>query len=267
MRNAKLATLQGGYKLKSVIAAGVAKEKEVYENSNTKGVYLNLCVRALSQQDGGKLKVEIAQSSKAEEDAAVTNALLATGLLSDSPPGSPCENRNLSIENTPEVSNTRASADVTASQEDTQGTAARSMTSEDFVSKSGSTHLVDSINQQIGKHEPGEAEDVLELAKPLSNDSYKDLDLDLEDYEPSKSLCRDDKLGEPGPAAFSGSLESPRKRMKVVLTTTNSINSLKSKAVGKEDRKTSGEGSGKTHYLLGTQNRSCAHLSCVQGNF
>lgn len=245
LRNAKLASLQGGYKLKSVIAAAVAKENEVYENSNTKGVYVNLCVRALAQQDEGKLKVEIPQSSKAEEDAAVTNALLATGLLSDSPPGSPCENRNFSIENTPEVSNTRASADVSALQEDTQATAARSMTSEDFVSKSGSTHMVDPIDLQTGKHEPGEAENVLELAKPLSNDAYKDLDLELEDFEPSKSLHSDDKLGVPGPAVSSGLLGSPCKRMKVVLTTTNSTNSL-SKVVGKDDQKNSGGGSGKT---------------------
>lgn len=246
MRNAKLASLQGGYKLKSVIAAAVAKENEVYENSNTKGVYVNLCVRALAQQDEGKLKVEIPQPSKAEEDAAVTNALLATGLLSDSPPGSPCENWNLSIENTPEVSNTCASADVSALQEDTQATAARSMTSEVSVSNNGSTYTVEPINLHTGKHEPEEAENVLELAKPLSNDAYKDLDLELEDFEPSKSLHSDNKLGVPGPAASSGLLGSPCKRMKVVLTTTNSTNSLKSKEVGKDDQKNSGGGSGKT---------------------
>lgn len=246
MRNAKLASLQGGYKLKSVIAAAVAKENEVYDNSNTKGVYVNLCVRALAQQDEGKLKVEIPQPSKAEEDAAVTNALLATGLLSDSPPGSPCEYGNLSIENTLEVSNTRASSDVSAWREDTQATAARSMTSEDFVSNSGSTHMVDPINLQTGKHEPGEAENVLELAKPLSADAYEDLDLEFEDFEPSKSLHSDDKLGVPGPAASSGLLGSPCKRMKVVLTTTNSTNSLKSKEVGKDNQKNSRGGSGKT---------------------
>lgn len=246
MRNAKLASLQGGYKLKSVIAAAVAKENEVYDNSNTKGVYVNLCVRALAQQDEGKLKVEIPQPSKAEEDAAVTNALLATGLLSDSPPGSPCENGNLSIENTLEVSNTRASSDVSAWREDTQATTARSMTSEDFVSNSGSTHMVDPINLQTGKHEPGEAENVLELAKPLSDDAYEDLDLEFEDFEPSKSLHSDDKLGVPGPAASSGLLGSPCKRMKVVLTTTNSTNSLKSKEVGKDNQKNSRGGSGKT---------------------
>ncbi|CAM6078942.1 unnamed protein product [Sphagnum tenellum] len=90
LQKANLASLQGGFRCKSVIAAAVAKELEIFENSNSRGVYTNLCVRALAQKDQVKLQVTIPSPPRPGVNDDVTEALRATGLISDSPPQSPC---------------------------------------------------------------------------------------------------------------------------------------------------------------------------------
>ncbi|KAG0561656.1 hypothetical protein KC19_9G081900 [Ceratodon purpureus] len=143
LRKANLTSLQGGHKLKSVISSAVAKELEIYDSSNSKGVYINLCVRALALQDEVMLQVTIPHPAEPDGAAAVTEALLATGLISDSPPGSPCEIHNTSTD----IRKNEAAEDLPIVQE---------------VSKAG------------------DVEDVLDMSKPATSDVYQDMDLDLE---------------------------------------------------------------------------------------
>ncbi|KAH9544419.1 hypothetical protein CY35_13G118900 [Sphagnum magellanicum] len=97
LQKAKLASLQGGFRCKSVIAAAVAKELEIFENSNSRGVYTNLCVRVLAQKDQVKLQVTIPSPPRPGVNDDVTEALRATGLISDSPPQSPCAIQSTSL--------------------------------------------------------------------------------------------------------------------------------------------------------------------------
>ncbi|KAG0571819.1 hypothetical protein KC19_VG045400 [Ceratodon purpureus] len=143
LRKAKLTSLQGGYKLRSVMSSAVAKELEIYDSSNSKGVYVNLCVRALAQLDEVRLQVTIPQPAEPDGAAAVTEALLATGLISDSPPRSPCKNHNT----TTEIRCSQASEDLAIVQE---------------VSKARNV------------------EDALHIYIPASPDVFRDMDLDFE---------------------------------------------------------------------------------------
>ncbi|KAH7372448.1 hypothetical protein KP509_17G005000 [Ceratopteris richardii] len=97
----------------AAISAAVDKEKEIYDKSNSKGVYINLCVQALasipkfgSSNEESTSAVTATESSSLlpmkssggelveapdNEDSAVLSAWKAAGLVSeDSPPGSPC---------------------------------------------------------------------------------------------------------------------------------------------------------------------------------
>jgi hypothetical protein len=154
LRKAKLTSLQGGYKLKSVISSAVAKELEIYDSSNSKGVYINLCVRALAQQDEVRLQVTIPQPAEPDGAAAVTEALLATGLISDSPPGSPCEHHSPSTEIAKAVPSNQAPEDL---QEASQA---------------------------------GDVENVLDISNPAPSDVYQDMDLDFEEESCERSITR-----------------------------------------------------------------------------
>lgn len=188
MRKAKLTSLQGGYKLKSVIAAAVARELEIYDSSNTKGVYVNLCVRALAQQDEVRLQVTIPQPAEPDGAVSVTEALLATGLISDSPPGSPCEKHNASTE----IGKAFPSNQVPEA-----------------------LPIVQAVSQA------GDVEGLLDMFKPASSDVYGEMDLDFEVKSCEGSIARVHR-----PTAFSAHPESPKNKMKVVLTSSrNTISS------------------------------------------
>ena len=187
LRKAKLTSLKAGYKLKSVISSAVAKEREIYDSSNTKGVYVNLCVRALAQQDEVRLQVTIPQPAEPDEAGAVAEALLATGLISDSPPGSPCEKHSPSTEigkvlpgnQPPEYS-----------------------------------PIVKEVPQA------GDVEDVLDISKPESSHVYGEMDLDLEVRSSEGSAAR-----VPRPIASSTHPVSSKNNMKVVFTSSTTISS------------------------------------------
>ncbi|MCO5560175.1 hypothetical protein L7F22_013783 [Adiantum nelumboides] len=94
----------------AALATAINKEKEIYARSNSKGVYVNLCVQALASlpklatssaeeaspvRDAefspflpAEMSVEAAGTSNID-DVAVLIAWKAAGLISDSPPGSP----------------------------------------------------------------------------------------------------------------------------------------------------------------------------------
>lgn len=211
MHKAKLASLQGGYKLKSVIAAAVAKEVEIYANSNSKGVYVNLCVRALSQQDELTLQVSIPPPFGPGREASITEALLATGLISDSPPGSPFTQQNTSMKGSSELSNYQTNADISTSSNvpkisETLGASGGAV--QDFPTSSPVISLATSF---IPQFQQDEADDVLELAIPPSVDLYTDLDLDLEEFGPAGTGS---KLSE----SVSSCVDSSSKKLKVLLT-------------------------------------------------
>lgn len=203
LRKAKLTSLQGGYKLKSVIASAVAKEFEIYEGSNSKGVYVNLCVRALAQQDEVRLQVTIPESAQPDEAAAVTEALLATGLVSDSPPGSPCT----------EIGKARPSnqgpEDVPTAQE--VSVSSRMLTESIGTAENSLSKFSDSTNaSQLAYSQVGDVENVLEISQPVSSDIFNETDLDLE-----VKSCEGNNI------ASSARSASPRNKMKVVLTKKN----------------------------------------------
>ncbi|XP_024534861.1 uncharacterized protein At4g10930 isoform X1 [Selaginella moellendorffii] len=66
------------------VNAALSKEAEIFLRSNSKGVYVNLCARALAQGDAPPAKANV----ETNKDV-VAEALVAAGLVSDSPPGSP----------------------------------------------------------------------------------------------------------------------------------------------------------------------------------
>lgn len=206
LRKAKLASLQGGYKLKSLIASAVAKELEIYEQSNTKGVYVNLCVRALAQQDEVRLQVTVPKpkSEPAQSDGAgaVNEALLATGLISDSPPGSPLEQQNA----------TTPSRDVLNDQAlENSPIRDQAALSGVFVGSKDATLLVHSQVENAGN--------VLNVSKPVS-DVHEELDLDLGevktcDGDHGKTLCANISPVHP---------VSPKNKMKAVLISGSDTN-------------------------------------------
>ena len=87
---------------KAAIAAAVSKEKEIYDRSNSKGVYVNLCVQALSVAPKLIDSLEPAVSRTEElENLVVSEAWKAAGLVSDSPPQSPVSGNLPDIDNGP----------------------------------------------------------------------------------------------------------------------------------------------------------------------
>lgn len=104
LQKASLESMKESPECKAAILTAVSKENSIYDRANTKGVYLNLCVQALSlssivEKEASvttEVTNEAAETSPIEaaalvqnEDSAVIMALKATGLISDSPPGSP----------------------------------------------------------------------------------------------------------------------------------------------------------------------------------
>lgn len=92
LKKANLETIRRTAESEFAVADAVNKENEIYERSNCKSVYINLCARALSQEvsnhsavvkDDGLHRLE----NEFRDD--ITEALRAAGLISDSPPGSP----------------------------------------------------------------------------------------------------------------------------------------------------------------------------------
>ena len=211
LRKAKLASLHGGYKLKSVIAAAVAKEVEIYGNSNSKGVYVNLCVRALSQQDEVPLQVSIPPPFNPGQGVSITEALLATGLISDSPPGSPSYQHNTSMKGSSELSKHQTNADVSTSSNAlkiSETPVGSGGVVQNFPTSSPVISLATSFMPQFQQDEA----DVLELATPQSIDLYTDLDLDLEEFGPAGTGS---KLSE----SVSSGVDSSSKKLKLLLTT------------------------------------------------
>ena len=90
---------------KAAIAAAVSKEKEIYDRSNSKGVYVNLCVQALSVAPKLIESLEPAPCSVSRteelENLVVSEAWKAAGLVSDSPPQSPISGNLPDIDNGP----------------------------------------------------------------------------------------------------------------------------------------------------------------------
>ena len=112
LQKAPIESVNDNPECQAAISSAVTKEKEMYDKSASKGVYVNLCVQTLSSLSKiDASKVEEASSPEAgepsslstaeplsplattetlqNEDGAVLMAWKATGLISDSPPASP----------------------------------------------------------------------------------------------------------------------------------------------------------------------------------
>jgi len=185
-----------------VIASAVAKELEIYESSNSKGVYVNLCVRALAQQDEVRLQVAIPEPGPADEAAAIAEALLATGLISDSPPASPREiqNANTEIGRTPP--NNQGPEDLKE-----VSVSSRMLTGSTGSVENSLSKFSDSINPSYSH--AGDVENVLDISQPASSDIFNETDLVLE--------VKDSE----GNIASSAQPASPRNKIKVVLSKRN----------------------------------------------
>ncbi|KAJ7522742.1 hypothetical protein O6H91_18G025000 [Diphasiastrum complanatum] len=114
LKRARLPIIERNKESQAAVAAAVLKEKDIYERSNSRIVYTNLCVQSLNQQMDvtatEKLENIVSKALKSCIDDAVNAALLAAGLVSDSPPGSPSISANW-----------RTDEDITCSQSDTNG--------------------------------------------------------------------------------------------------------------------------------------------------
>ncbi|KAH9329954.1 hypothetical protein KI387_002062, partial [Taxus chinensis] len=91
LKNAEMETIRRTAESEFAVADAVNMEKEIYEKSNSRSVYMNLCAQALSQQTSSYKVAENydhCQELGTESNDDVTAALKAAGLISDSPPGS-----------------------------------------------------------------------------------------------------------------------------------------------------------------------------------
>jgi hypothetical protein len=211
LQKAKLASLQGGFRCKSVIAAAVAKELEIFENSNSRGVYTNLCVRALAQKDQVKLQVTIPSPPRPGVNDDVTEALRATGLISDSPPQSPCaiESTSLGCQST----GFNPAADKISAVKQAKFDSV--VSSRLVIGTSGPSDTVP-VMPQVDQLEP---DNVLELATQSSEDLVADFGADCGELELPDQLhgCIPSRLN--GVASSSQLPESASRTMRVVLTT------------------------------------------------
>ncbi|XP_057833526.1 uncharacterized protein LOC131044252 isoform X1 [Cryptomeria japonica] len=92
LKNANMETIRRTAESEFAVADAVNMEKEIYERSNSKSVYINLCAQALSQQSCSYKAVEnddAYHELETELGDDVTAALKDAGLISDSPIGSP----------------------------------------------------------------------------------------------------------------------------------------------------------------------------------
>lgn len=94
LKKANLETIRRTAESEFAVADAVNRENEIYERSNCKSVYINLCARALSPvvsnhsavvEDDGFHRL----GTELRDDISINEALRAAGLISDSPPGSP----------------------------------------------------------------------------------------------------------------------------------------------------------------------------------
>ncbi|CAM6112665.1 unnamed protein product [Calypogeia fissa] len=85
LRNAKVGVIQNSPERQEAVNRAKAREEDLYQKSNSKGVYVNLCVRSLAQTDtAAKQKQEVEE----DHSDAIQKALEATGLV-ESPSASP----------------------------------------------------------------------------------------------------------------------------------------------------------------------------------
>lgn len=92
LKKADLETIRRTAESEFAVADAVNKENEIYERSNCKSVYINLCAQALSQEvfnHSAVVKDDNFHGLGTELRDDITEALRAAGLISDSPPGSP----------------------------------------------------------------------------------------------------------------------------------------------------------------------------------
>ncbi|CAK9863601.1 unnamed protein product [Sphagnum jensenii] len=211
LQKAKLSSLQGGFRCKSVIAAAVAKELEIFENSNSRGVYTNLCVRALAQKDPVKLQVTIPSPPRPGVNDDVTEALRATGLISDSPPQSPCASQSTSL-GCQSTGFNPAADKISAVKQPTFDSVVSSRL---VIGTSGPSDTIP-VMPQVDRLEP---DNVLELATQSSEDLVADFGADCGELELPDQLhgCIPSRLN--GVASSSQLPESASRTMRVVLTT------------------------------------------------
>ncbi|CAK9202807.1 unnamed protein product [Sphagnum troendelagicum] len=207
LQKAKLASLQGGFRCKSIIAAAVAKELEIFENSNSRGVYTNLCVRALAQKDQVKLQVTIPSPPRPGVNDDVTEALRATGLISDSPPQSPCASQSTSL-GCQSTGFNPAADKISAVKQPTFDSVVSSRL---VIGTSGPSDTIPVM--------PQEPDNVLELATQSSEDLVADFGADCGELELPDQLhgCIPSRMN--GVASSSQLPEPASRTMRVVLTT------------------------------------------------
>ncbi|CAM6051362.1 unnamed protein product [Sphagnum compactum] len=195
LQKAKLASLQGGFRCKSVIAAAVAKELEIFENSNSRGVYTNLCVRALAQKDQVKLQVTIPSPPRPGVNDDVTEALRATGLISDSPPQSPCTSGPLdTVPVMPQVDQLEPDNVLEVATQSSEDLVA------DFGADCESTYVKESSSTQSQSEERQNVQSVVKVVGKTgtveTSDSVTALDVGLDGCKDSGRLSRDAKAEE-----------------------------------------------------------------------
>jgi hypothetical protein len=165
----------------------------------------------LAQKDQVKLQVTIPSPQRPGVNDDVTEALRATGLISDSPPQSPCaiQSTSLGCQST----GLNPAADKISAVE--QATFDSVVPSRLVIGTSGPLDTVP-VMPQVDQLEP---DNVLELATQSSEDLVADFDADCGELELPDQLhgCIPSRLN--GVASSSQLPESASRTMKVVLTT------------------------------------------------
>lgn len=186
----------------AAISSAVTKEKEIYDKSNSKGVYVNLCVQtlsSLSKIDASKIEEassleagEQSSLSTAEwlsplaftetsqnEDEAVLMAWKATGLISDSPPASP-------LQDGPE-SYCREPPDTNKGFEECYGQDGTSRNAPDMDNFFQAGECPFGENLESSCHEPTEARKEISCGNGMENADRNELTLEHENL----SICTD----------------------------------------------------------------------------
>lgn len=89
LRRAKLPAIGSSPECEETVNRAKAREEELFKKSNSRGVYVNLCVRSLAQTDTAAAAARAKQQEvEVDHSDAIQTALVATGLV-ESPPASP----------------------------------------------------------------------------------------------------------------------------------------------------------------------------------